>query len=370
MSWMRLSLSVVLLLGTVSLSAAVAAEKTWDRVAAARYLDERASLWMERSRPRQKLEQACVSCHTGMPYLISRASIDGSLPDPALEFFADVEARVTGWKDARVWYEASRGAEKPDQSRGTESVLNALVLSLRDQRAPGALSGEAKLALAHMWAEQKDDGKWSWLHFGLAPWESDGSEFWGASLAIVAAMAQREEVTPPADGLARLRRYLRGGLSGETNLHNRLSLLWAASVWDGLLSESEVSRLAGEVLEQQRADGGFRLVDLAPWPSKDGSAPHQESDGYATAFSTFVLQQLDEARYATAIARGVSWLQQNQEADGRWETLSPNRDRSKEEAFTRLLASDAATAFAVLVLSAADSALDRATDSNAGGRVQ
>ena len=370
MYWMRVSLSAVLLLGTVSLSAAVAAEKTWDRVAAARYLDERASLWMERSRSRRKLEQACVSCHTGMPYLLSRASIDGSLSAPAREFFADVEARVTGWKDARVWYEASVGAEKPDQSRGTESVLNALVLSFRDQRAHGALSGEAKLALEHMWAEQKDDGKWSWLHFGLGPWETDGSEFWGASLAAVAAMSARDEVTPPADALARLRRYLRGGLSDDTSLHNRLSLLWAASTWDGLLSEADVSRLAGEVLERQRADGGFRLVDLAPWPSEDGSAPHQESDGYATALSTFVLQQLDEARFAAAITRGVMWLQRSQQADGRWQTLSPNKDRSEEEAFTRLLASDAATGFAVLVLSAADSAADRATDSNVGGRVQ
>ena len=221
-----------------------------------------------------------------------------------------------------------------------------------------------------MWAEQKDDGKWSWLHFGLGPWETDGSEFWGASLAAVAAMSARDEVTPPADALARLRRYLRGGLSDDTSLHNRLSLLWAASIWDGLLSEADVSRLAGEVLERQRADGGFRLVDLAPWPSEDGSAPHQESDGYATALSTFVLQQLDEARFAAAITRGVMWLQRSQQADGRWQTLSPNKDRSEEEAFTRLLASDAATGFGVLVLSAADSAADRATDSNVGGRVQ
>ena len=301
--------------------------------------------------------------------ILSRASIDGSLSAPAREFFADVEARVTGWKDARVWYEASVGAEKPDQSRGTESVLNALVLSFRDQREHGAFSGEAKLALEHMWAEQKDDGKWSWFHFGLAPWETDGSEFWGASLAAVAAMSARDEVTPPADGLSRLRRYLRGGLSGDTSLHNRLSLLWAATTWNGLLSEADVTRLVGEVLERQRADGGFRLVDLGPWPSKDGSAPHQESDGYATAFSTFVLQQLDDARYATAIARGVAWLQQNQKADGRWETLSPNKDRSEDEDFTRLFASDIATAFAVLVLSSAESDADRATDSSEGGRV-
>lgn len=362
---MRSSLPVVVLLGAVSLPSLAAGEETWDRDAAARYLDARASHWMERSRPRQKLDHACVSCHTGLTYLLSRASL-GAGAAPAREFFGDVEARVTGWADAPVWYDASRGEEKPAQSRGTESVLNALVLTFRDARQGGALSGQAKLALDHMWAQQNQDGNWSWLHFGLGPWETDGSEFWGASLAAVAAMSARDQVPPPVDGLSRLRGFLRGGLSADTLLHNRLALLWAASTWDDLLLEAEMSRLAGEVLEQQRPDGGFRLLDLGPWPLVDGSAPQKYpgSDGYATAFSTFVLQQLDDGRFASAISGGVSWLQKNQKADGRWETLSPNKDRSDDEDFTRLLASDAATAFAVLVLSAADSAAERATDSS------
>ena len=59
---------------------------------------------------------------------------------------------------------------------------------------------------------------------------------------------------------------------------------------------------------------------------------------------------------AASAARGVSWLERHQEADGRWETLSPNKDRSAEEEFTRLLASDAATGFAVLALTHADAA--------------
>ena len=128
-----------------------------------------------------------------------------------------------------------------------------------------------------------------------------------------------------------------------------------------------MSGLVGGVIERQRTDGGFRLVDLGPWPSSDGSLPHQPhqgSDGYATAFATFVLQQLDDARLAAPIARGLAWLQLNQKADGRWETLSPNKDRSEEEDFTRLLASDIATAFAVLALTTAETGADRPTDSS------
>ena len=274
------------------------------------------------------------------------------------------------WNDVKVWYDTSRGEEKPAQSWATESVVNALVLTMRDQRSNGPLSEEAKTALRHMWARQTDDGHWPWLHFDLGPWEADGSDYWGTSLAAVAGMSAGREVRPPAEASAKLRSYLRSGLlgsgllgsgllgsgllgsglSGELNLHNRLALLWAASAWDGLLSTTEKRRLVDEVLRHQQPDGGFRLADLGSWPSKDETPPSEASDGYATAFTTFVLQRLDSPHAAEAIARSVAWLEHNQKADGRWETLSPNKDRSKEEAFTRLLASDAATGFAVLAL--------------------
>ncbi len=254
------------------------------------------------------------------------------------------------WSDVKVWYDTRRGEEKPAQSWATESVVNALVLTMRDQRSQGPLTEEAKTALRHMWARQTEEGNWPWLHFDLGPWEADGSDYWGTSLAAVAGMSAGREARPSAEASAKLRSYLRSGLSGDLNLHNRLALLWAASAWDGLLSTAEKARLVDEVLEHQQPDGGFRLVDLGSWPSEDGTPPNETSDGYATAFTTFVLQRLDSPHAAEAIARGVAWLEHNQKADGRWETLSPNKDRSKEEAFTRLLASDAATGFAVLAL--------------------
>jgi hypothetical protein len=288
-----------------------------------------------------------------MPYLLSRASLGGSpssLPQPAQDLFRDVEARVMHWSDVKVWYDTSRGEEKPVQSWGTESVINAFVLTMRDRRSGGPLTEEAKTALRHMWARQTDEGNWPWLHFGLGPWEADGSDYWGASLAAVAGMSAGREARPSGEASAKLRSYLRSRLSGDLNLHNRVALLWAASAWDGLLSTTEKRRLVDEVLDHQQPDGGFRLVELGTWPSQDEMPPNEASDGYATAFTTFVLQRLDDPRASKAISYGVAWLERNQKADGRWETLSPNKDRSKQEAFTRLLASDAATGFAVLAL--------------------
>lgn len=337
------------------ISASVAAEESWDRDAAARYLDARAKLWTGFARERQNLPTACISCHTGMPYLLSRMALaPPSMPAPASVLFSDVRARVEDWDTARVWYEEDRGVEKPDQSRGTESVLNALVLTMRDRRAKAPLSPETKAALEHMWAQQKeDDGHWSWIHFGLGPWETDGSDYWGAALAAVAGMTAEADMAAPAEGKTRLRKFLRAGLGREMSLHNRLSLLWAASAWPELLSETERSELTQNILPMQQPDGGFRLRDLGPWPSKDGSTPSDASDGYATAFTVFVLEQTDAPAVAGAIARGLSWLDRNQKPDGSWETLSPNKDRSQEEDLRRLLASDAATAFAVLALTSA-----------------
>ena len=286
-----------------------------------------------------------------MPYLLSRASLS-SLPQPATELYSDIESRVAGWSNAKVWYDTNRGEEKPAQSWGTESVMNALALTLRDVRADDGLSREAETALDHMWERQSDDGSWPWLHFGLGPWESDGSEYWGSSLAAVASATAAHYETPPAGRSAKLRDYLRSGLSTPLSAHNQLALLWAASAWDDLLSDAERRELIDAVLELQQPDGGFRLHDMAPWPSEDGTLPSQVSDGYATAFTTFVLQQVDTARADDAIGRALAWLEGNQLDDGRWETLSLNMDRSQHEPFRRLLMSDAATAFAVLALTA------------------
>jgi len=320
----------------------------WDRRRAASYLDARADLWVRKSRPRQKLATACISCHTAMPYMLSRAALGSASPEAAL--FADVETRVAGWGDIDVWYDESRGEGKTEQSWATESVMNAVVLTQRDVRDGGAVRPETQKALEHMWNQQNDAGAWTWLHFGLGPWETDGSDYWAASLAAVAAMSVSDRVSPPSNAVAKLKTYLRAALSQETSLHNRVSLLWAASAWDGLLSPSETSSLVDDVVSAQRPDGGFRLVDLGPWSSVDGSPPGTDSDGYATAYTTFVLQQLGVEGVAGVVARGVSWLVGHQRSDGRWDTPSPNKDRSREEDFRRLLASDAATGFAVLAL--------------------
>lgn len=48
---------------------------SWDQKAAAAYLDQRQSWWMEWPRAARDHETFCVSCHTAVPYALSRPGL-------------------------------------------------------------------------------------------------------------------------------------------------------------------------------------------------------------------------------------------------------------------------------------------------------
>src|SRR4029079_6100557 len=79
----------------------------------------------------------------------------------------------------------TRGLPKSSESRGTEAVLNALILSSYDARN-GSLSAATRRAFENLWPLQmlKGDaaGSWTWLNFHYEPWEGENSQFLGATL--------------------------------------------------------------------------------------------------------------------------------------------------------------------------------------------
>ena len=48
------------------------AASSWDQKAAAAYLDQRANWWMEWPKSARDHETFCISCHTAVPYALSR----------------------------------------------------------------------------------------------------------------------------------------------------------------------------------------------------------------------------------------------------------------------------------------------------------
>src|SRR5262245_44331259 len=152
--------------------------------AAAVYLDSRLDWWVHWPNAARDHDTTCVSCHTALPYALARPALHRVLDEaqpaaPELILLTNVTKRVRLWKEVEPFYsDQTRGLPKTSESRGTESVLNALVLATYDASS-SVLSEDLQRAFSNMWALQfragELKGAWAWLNFHYEPWESNGS---------------------------------------------------------------------------------------------------------------------------------------------------------------------------------------------------
>ena len=353
-----------LVLGLSTVHAQSGASGAWDRQAAADYLDQRVEWWSGWETAARERGTFCVSCHTTAPYGLARpmlrpAAGAGETTRPERALLDSVTTRVAHWNEVGPFYADERyGAPKTSQSRGTEAILNALVLARQDERT-GALSDRTRRAFDNLWALQRtsgaDEGAWPWLHFDLAPWESDEGPYHGAALAAVAVgfapggYRARPDIR---DKVARLGQYLRRELDAQPPF-NRVMVLWASGALPDLLAGAQRQKLIGEIAGLQREDGGWSLSSLGAWKRRDGTPVGTESDGYATGLVTLALQRAGLPRDHAAVAGGLAWLARNQDPDGSWPASSLNREHDPASDRGRFMR-DAATAYAVLALTADD----------------
>ena len=171
----RRTLQVAAFTATVAIWAATAAAGDADDVdrirRAVAYLDARQDDW-SRFASAQRGEDAdrtsCVSCHTGVSYALARPALRrfAAQPGPAAageQMLAAVNLRFALWAELdsprfRLMYDSDD--RKKAQSRGTEAVLNALILARDDAtRGRNALSANTRTALQLLWQTQTKDGK-------------------------------------------------------------------------------------------------------------------------------------------------------------------------------------------------------------------
>ncbi len=336
----------------------------WDAAKAAAYLDGRAEWWMTWKSAARDHDTFCVSCHTSAPYAIGRSALRGALAEKGRtadeqKVLDNIGKRVRMWSEVAPFYpDSEKSPGKTPESRGTEAVLNALILSWND-RASGALSPDAKLAFANMWDEQittgDAKGAFGWLQFHNAPFEGD-SQYYGAALAAVAvAFAPGDYQSSPdiRENVQALRDYLVRQRASQ-KLADRLVVLWASSRFKGLLTESQRQETIAEVLSKQQPDGGFSLSSLVgSWKRRDNTDLETKSDGYGTGLAAFALLQAGVSPASPGLQRSVEWLERNQEAsDGHWQAYSLNKQRDLSSDAGRFM-SDAATAYAVMALAQA-----------------
>jgi squalene-hopene/tetraprenyl-beta-curcumene cyclase len=341
---------------SVSLGASVKAEAGWDKAGAARYLDEREVWWQEWPRAQKDNGTMCISCHTQVPYAMARPVLGGAdASEPEKTMMASVETRVTQWGEMTPFYsDAKNGPGKTVEAHATEAVLNAVILVSFDSGL-GHLRPVTRTALENAWALQETAGDlaggWKWQNFHLGPWEGDESGYQGAALLMV-------EVAGAPGGYAKegavrghleaLREFLRRGYAAQPMV-NQLYVLWASEKEPGLLTPEEKRALVAKVRGQQQADGGWRVMAMDERERIDKSPEPMGSDGFATGLAVLAMEESGVGRKDATLVRGVAWLREHQEKDGRWSAASINKERDpKSDAF--LFMSDAATGYAVMAL--------------------
>lgn len=346
---------LVVLLAACTRPAGVA----WNPRTAAEYLDQRAVQWMNWPKAGRAHDTVCISCHTALTYALARGPLGRVLnesvtADPRRRLVANVLKRVQLWAQLPPYYR-----DKAVASRGTESVLNALILADEDAQQ-GHLSAATLAAFDDMWALQTtsgaEAGSWPWIQFNNEPWEAFDSGYYGATLAALAIGSAPDEyrMRPSIqDGLGRLRDYLARASVNQTLL-NRIDLLWAAGRLPGLIEPRMQQGILREIWALQRADGGWSLNSLMPnWKRTQGTPRAERSDGYATGLIALVLQESGVSLTDARLRRGLSWLEGNQSIwNGRWSADSPNHEYGLWGE-PRHFMDDAATAFAVLALAQA-----------------
>ena len=352
--------------------------RSWDPGAAAAYLDARMDLWFANGTKLKTgdTKTACVSCHAGLAYALSRPvlrrvmRIDAPSTQEA-KLIDDTTRRVETYATHQVLYDFNE--RRQIESRGTEAVLNAVILTSADAaRSLREPSAPTKKALARLWETQRADGRWDWLEFGLEPWETTEAVYHGAAFAAfaVGTAAGPHDAVATA-GIARLRAYLSANYQAQ-HLYNRTWALLGSTRLNHIVTDAQRAALIDELVRAQRPDGGWSLEAMGPWRWSKAAPPLKapgdldtslvaQSDGYATGLVVYTLKQAGVVSSHAAIRKGIAWLEGNQRAPavpgvpGRaWPAHSLNYDREhggeKGEPWRRLFMSDTATAFAILAL--------------------
>jgi squalene-hopene/tetraprenyl-beta-curcumene cyclase len=357
----------------------------WDRAAAAAYLDDRIDMWFANATKLRtgEAKTSCVSCHSSLPYALARPALRRALhaaaPTAQEARLADETARrVESYNTHELLYEIND--VKKVESRGTEAVLNLVVLVSADagagRREPGSAT---RKALTRLWETQRADGAWDWLNFKLEPYETVDAVYHGATLAALGVGMVPGAATSASAG--KLRAYLRDHYAAQS-LYNRTFALLGSAAFTGLLTPAQRDALVAEYQQRQQADGGWSLEAMGPWRWSAAEPPFKpygtldaallaQSDGFGTGLIVYALLRNGFAADHPVVSAGLRWLKTHQHeirvaiapqvADRTWtawRAYSLNYDREhggpKGEPWRRLFMSDAATAFSVLALTEAE----------------
>ena len=329
----------------------------WSPKAAADYLDARQKAWFAWPTAQKGPEGPCLSCHTGLTYLLARPALGQALGENEPTSYESgmlqaIRKRVP--QDTSEKFAPRSKEPKASESLGSEAVMSALLLASDDARH-GGLTKETEQAFDRLWAVQltsgKNKGAWSWNSFDLDPWEEPDSMFYGAALAALAVgVAPSGYQSRPniQANVGALKAYLAAHQQSQP-AHNRLLLVWASTKLRGIMTDTERKRIVTDVLHSQQPDGGWTIASIGPWKEHTNAPAASGSNSYATGLVAFVLQQAGIPRSNPSMNRALEWLRAHQDKDGSWDAQSMNKKYDAGSMPLEFMR-DAATSFASLAL--------------------
>ncbi|MGC4055486.1 MAG: hypothetical protein QM757_42210 [Paludibaculum sp.] len=330
----------------------------WNPRLAAEYLDARQTEWFAWG-PVKSMGGPCLSCHTGLTYLLARPPLRKALGEgrPVAHetgLLNALRARVDK-NEAREYAPGITKEPMASQAIGVEAIFAALLLA-RAEEGTASMSPATKQAFDRLWRVQQKSGPlqgaWPWYVFNSDPYETPDSPFFGATLAALAvssAPAAYREEEQVKTGMASLKAYFQASSSGQP-LHNRLMLLWAARQLPGLVPKKEMQSIVDEALKKQSDDGSWSAEALGPWKEHPEAKPVTGANSYATALAAFTLQAGGVPASDRRLAAALTWLRGHQDSKaGYWDSISMNK-QYPAGAMPALFMRDAATSFAVMAL--------------------
>ena len=312
----------------------------WNPALAARYLDGRQQEWFA-WKPAMSADGPCVSCHTGMTYLLAR---------PALRHVLK-ESQPTMYEVGLLDRLRAKVGEKPAGGlQGVETIFSAMFLSRED--AMKTMSVHTQKAFDQLWtlqsAEGPSKGGWRWYAANLDPWENPESGRYGAAfaaLALAQTPAEYRDTPKVREQAAALSAYLLDSAASR-RLHDRLALLLARSFISDPLRQS----ITADAIATQQPDGGWTVESLGPWMTHADAPPSSGTNAYATAFTTFALLRGGVPATDPHVTKALTWLAAHQDPKtGAWPAMSMNK-RYPEGSMESRFMQDAATSFAALAL--------------------
>ncbi len=302
----------------------------WNLEKATAYLDARQKAW-EDFKPAKAPHGTCVSCHTGLGYLLLRQSLHQPSPT-AMEtnLYASLRGRLA--------------TEENEPAKGTgasvESILAAVLLA-KEKESGAALERMFRFQIR----EGEDQGAFPWFSLKLDPWEWDNSRYFGAALAAVAVSEAPKSYSGRSEVKALLA-YLERA-AGNQPLHNRLTLLWTG---DKLIAKRTRQQIIEQTWSAQGPDGGWSIHALGPWMKTPREETAKGSDTYATALAAYSLRKSGIAKSDPRLERALAWLSAHQDAStGAWISTSMNKQFPADSMMIHFM-TDAATAYAALAL--------------------